>query len=151
VEHPVTEMVTGIDIVKEQIRIAAGSRLSRKQEEVVTRGHSIECRINAEDPVTFMPSPGLITTFHPPGGPGVRVDSAVHSDCRISPYYDSLVAKLITYGDTRDEAISRMRRSLDVMVVEGIKTNIPLQKKILMDPDFIKGNFSTRFLERYVL
>jgi len=150
VEHPVTEMVTGMDIVKEQIRIAAGEKLSRKQEEIVVRGHSIECRINAEDPVTFMPSPGLITTYHPPGGPGVRVDSAVHSDCRISPYYDSMVAKLITYGDTRDEAISRMRRSLDVMVVEGIKTNIPLQKKILADPDFVRGSFSTRFLERYV-
>jgi acetyl-CoA carboxylase biotin carboxylase subunit len=150
VEHPVTEMVTGMDIVKEQIRIAAGHRLSKKQEEIVVRGHSIECRINAEDPETFMPSPGLITTYHPPGGPGVRVDSAVHSDCRISPYYDSMVAKLITYGNTRDEAISRMRRSLDVMVVEGIKTNIPLHKKILADPDFHKGFISTRFLERYV-
>jgi len=150
VEHPVTEMVTGVDIVKEQIRIAAGEKLSRKQEDIVIRGHSIECRINAEDPETFMPAPGLITTYHPPGGPGVRVDSAVHSDCRISPYYDSMVAKLITHGGNRDEAISRMRRSLDVMVVEGIKTSIPLQKKILSDPDFQKGNISTRFLERYV-
>ncbi len=150
VEHPVTEMVTGLDIVKEQIRVAAGQKLSRKQEDVVIRGHSLECRINAEDPDTFLPSPGLITTFHPPGGPGVRVDSAVHADCRISPYYDSMVAKLITHGSNREEAISRMRRSLDVMVVEGIKTTIPLQKRILADPDFQRGQISTRFLERYV-
>jgi acetyl-CoA carboxylase, biotin carboxylase subunit len=150
VEHPVTEMVTGMDIVKEQILVAAGHKLSRRQEEIVARGHSLECRINAEDPDTFLPSPGLITTFHPPGGPGVRVDTAAHSDCRISPYYDSMVAKLITHGNTREEAISRMRRSLDVMVVEGIKTTIPLHKRIINDADFQKGNISTRFLERFV-
>ena len=150
VEHPVTEMVTGIDLIKEQISVAAGIPLSFTQEGIEFRGHSIECRINAEDPVTFTPSPGLVVTYHPPGGPGVRVDTAVHSDCRISPYYDSMVAKLITHGNNRDEAISRMRRSLEVMVVEGIKTTIPLQLKILDDPDFQKGHFSTRFLDRYV-
>jgi len=150
VEHPVTEMVTGIDLVKEQILIAAGYRLSRRQEDVPFRGHAVECRINAEDPDTFVPSPGLITTYHPPGGPGVRVDGIAHTDCRISPYYDSMVAKLICHGNTRDEAISRMRRSLDVMIIEGIKTNIPLHRKIVSDPDFVRGVYSTRFLERYV-
>ncbi len=149
VEHPVTEMVTGIDLIKEQIRIAAGLPLSFSQEDILFRGHSIECRVNAEDPVTFTPSPGLITSYHPPGGPGVRVDTAVHSDCRISPYYDSMVAKLITYGNNRDEAISRMRRSLEVMVVEGIKTTIPLQLRIMNDADFQKGNFSTKYLSRF--
>ncbi len=150
VEHPVTEMVTGIDLIKEQIKIAAGERLSFRQDTIIFRGHSIECRVNAEDPSTFTPSPGLITSYHPPGGPGVRVDTAVHSDCRISPYYDSMVAKLITYGNNRDEAISRMRRSLELMVVEGIKTTIPLHLKIVNDPDFQKGKISTRFLERYL-
>jgi acetyl-CoA carboxylase biotin carboxylase subunit len=150
VEHPVTEMVTGVDIVKEQITVAAGHRLTRRQEDVQVSGHAIECRINAEDPDSFLPSPGLITTFHPPGGPGVRVDTAAHSDCRISPYYDSMVAKLITHGNHREEAIARMRRSLDTMVVEGIKTTIPLHKKIIDDQDFRKGNISTRFLERFV-
>jgi acetyl-CoA carboxylase biotin carboxylase subunit len=150
VEHPVTEMVTGIDLIKEQIKIAAGEPLSFRQDTIIFRGHSIECRINAEDPGTFIPSPGLITSYHPPGGPGVRVDTAVHSDCRISPYYDSMVAKLITYGNNRDEAISRMRRSLELMVVEGIKTTIPLHLKIMSDPDFQKGKISTRFLDRYL-
>ncbi len=150
VEHPVTEMVTGIDLIKEQIRIAAGNPISFKQDQIIFRGHSIECRINAEDPVTFTPSPGTITSYHPPGGPGVRVDTAVHSDCRISPYYDSMVAKLITYGNNRDEAISRMRRSLEVMVIEGIKTNISLQLRIMNDPEFQKGNLSTRFMDRYI-
>ena len=150
VEHPVTEMVTGIDLIKEQIRVAAGMPLSFKQDQIIFRGHSIECRVNAEDPVTFVPSPGLITSYHPPGGPGVRVDTAVHSDCRISPYYDSMVAKLITYGNNRDEAISRMRRSLEVMVVEGIKTTIPLLLRIMNDPDFQKGNISTKFLSRWL-
>jgi acetyl-CoA carboxylase, biotin carboxylase subunit len=149
VEHPVTEMVTGIDLIKEQIKVAAGMPLSFDQDDIIFRGHSIECRINAEDPVTFTPSPGLITSYHPPGGPGVRIDTAVHSDCRISPYYDSMVAKLITYGNNRDEAISRMRRSLEVMVVEGIKTTIPLQLRIMNDPDFQKGNFSTKYLSKF--
>ena len=149
VEHPVTEMVTGIDLIKEQIRVAAGLPLSFRQDQIIFRGHSIECRVNAEDPVTFTPSPGLITSYHPPGGPGVRVDTAVHSDCRISPYYDSMVAKLITYGNNREEAISRMRRSLEVMVVEGIKTTIPLLLRIVNDADFQKGNISTSFIKRW--
>ena len=149
VEHAVTEMVTGTDLIKEQIKIAAGLALSFSQEEVVFRGHAIECRVNAEDPETFMPSPGTITSYHPPGGPGVRVDTAIHADCLISPYYDSMIAKLITSGNNREEAISRMRRSLELMVVEGIKTTIPLHLRIMNDPDFRKGNISTRFIERF--
>jgi acetyl-CoA carboxylase biotin carboxylase subunit len=148
VEHPVTEMVTGIDLIKEQIKIAAGESLSFRQDDIQTVGHSIECRINAEDPVTFRPSPGKITTFHLPGGPGVRVDTAAHPECVIPPYYDSMIAKLITRGNNRMEAISRMRRSLEVMVVEGVRTNIPLQRRILNDPDFIRGHLDTGFLER---
>jgi acetyl-CoA carboxylase, biotin carboxylase subunit len=148
VEHPVTEMVTGIDLIKEQIKIAAGESLGFRQEDIQHTGHSIECRINAEDPVTFVPSPGTITTFHLPGGPGVRVDTAAHPECRIPPYYDSMIAKLITRGNNRMEAISRMRRSLEVMVVEGIKTNIALHRRVLSDPDFVRGNFDTGFLER---
>jgi acetyl-CoA carboxylase biotin carboxylase subunit len=148
VEHPVTEMVTGIDLIKEQIKIAAGESLSFRQDDIQTVGHSIECRINAEDPETFTPSPGKITTFHLPGGPGVRVDTAAHPECVIPPYYDSMIAKLITRGNNRMEAISRMRRSLEVMVVEGIRTNIPLHRKILGDPDFIRGHLDTGFLER---
>ena len=149
VEHPVTEMVTGLDLVKEQIKVAAGQPLSWKQSDVVQKGHSIECRINAEDPVSFMPSPGTITSYHPPGGPGVRVDTAAHADCRISPYYDSMVAKLIVHGKTREEAISRMRRCLEVMVIQGIKTTIPLHQRIMADPAFRRGDLSTRFLERF--
>jgi acetyl-CoA carboxylase, biotin carboxylase subunit len=148
VEHPVTEMVTGIDLIKEQIKIAAGESLGFRQEDIVHTGHSIECRINAEDPVTFVPSPGLITTFHIPGGPGVRVDTAAHPECRIPPYYDSMIAKLITRGNNRMEAISRMRRSLEVMVVEGIRTNVPLHRRIVNDPDFIRGNLDTGYLDR---
>jgi acetyl-CoA carboxylase biotin carboxylase subunit len=148
VEHPVTEMVTGIDLIKEQIKVAAGESLGFRQEDIVHTGHAIECRINAEDPNTFVPSPGTITTFHLPGGPGVRVDTAAHPECRIPPFYDSMVAKLITRGNNRMEAISRMRRSLEVMVVEGIKTNIPLHRRILNDPDFVRGNLDTGFLDR---
>jgi acetyl-CoA carboxylase, biotin carboxylase subunit len=150
VEHPVTEFVTGVDIVKEQIRIAAGQRLSVRQHEVEVRGHSIECRINAEDPVTFTPSPGVIHAFSVPGGPGVRVDTFVHSDCTVSPYYDSLIAKIITYGRDRNEAIARMRRTLEMTVVDGIKTSIPLHLKVLGDPDFVAGRFNTSFMERYM-
>jgi acetyl-CoA carboxylase biotin carboxylase subunit len=150
VEHPVTEMVTGLDLVKEQVLVAAGHKLSWKQNEIVQRGHSIECRINAEDPESFMPSPGTITSYHPPGGPGVRVDTAAHADCRISPYYDSMVAKLIVHGKTREEAISRMRRCLDVMVIQGVKTSIPLHQKIMGDSGFGRGEISTRFLERFL-
>src|SRR5207244_4056894 len=149
VEHPVTEMVTGIDIVKEQIRIAAGERLRFKQSDVVFTGHSIECRVNAEDPETFVPSPGVIHTFFVPGGPGVRVETIAHPECTISPYYDSMIAKIIVHARDRREAIARMRRTLEMTVVEGIKTSIPLHLKVLNDPDFIAGKMSTSFMERY--
>ncbi len=149
VEHPVTEMVTGVDIVKEQIRIAAGERLSFKQSEVTFTGHSIECRVNAEDPVTFTPSPGVIKVFSMPGGPGVRIDTAAHSECTVSPYYDSMIAKIIVHGRDRHEAIARMRRTLEMSVVEGIKTTIPLHLKILAEPDFIAGQLNTAFMERF--
>jgi acetyl-CoA carboxylase, biotin carboxylase subunit len=149
VEHPVTEMVTGIDIVKEQLRIAAGERLSLKQSEVTYTGHAIECRVNAEDPETFVPSPGLIHAFSFPGGPGVRVDTAAHSECTISPYYDSMIAKVIAHGRDRQEAIARMKRTLEMAVIEGIRTTIPLHLKILIDPDFIAGRLTTHFMERY--
>jgi biotin carboxylase len=149
VEHPITEMVTGIDLVKEQIRIAAGERLSVKQSEVTFTGHAIECRVNAEDPVTFVPSPGLIHAFSIPGGPGVRVDTAAHSECTISPYYDSMIAKVIAYGRDRHEAIARMKRTLEMSVVEGIRTTIPMHLKILSEPDFVAGRLSTHFMERY--
>ena len=149
VEHPVTEMVTGVDIVKEQIRIAAGERLSFKQSEVTFTGHAIEARINAEDPVTFTPSPGVIHVFSVPGGPGVRVDTAAHAECTISPYYDSMIAKVIVHGRDRQEAIGRMRRTLEMTVLEGIKTTIPMHLKILAEPDFIAGKLGTAFMDRY--
>src|SRR5947209_6064382 len=149
VEHPVTEMVTGVDIVKEQIRIAAGERLSFKQSEVTFTGHSIECRINAEDPETFVPSPGLIHAFSVPGGPGVRIETFAHSDCTVSPYYDSMIAKIIVHGRDRQEAIARMKRTLEMTVIEGIKTTIPLPLRILADPDFVAGKLSTSFMERF--
>src|SRR6476469_9007702 len=151
VEHPVTEFLTGVDIVKEQIRIAAGERLSFKQGDVTFTGHAIECRINAEDPDTFAPSPGVIRAFSVPGGPGVRVDTFAHSECTIPPYYDSMIAKIIVHGRDRQEAIARMRRTLEMTVIEGIKTSIPLHLKILSDPDFIAGRFSTSFMERYIV
>ncbi|HEV2985549.1 MAG TPA: acetyl-CoA carboxylase biotin carboxylase subunit [Vicinamibacterales bacterium] len=150
VEHPVTEMVTGIDIVKEQIRIAAGERLTYKQGDVTFTGHSIECRINAEDPETFVPSPGLIHVFSVPGGPGVRVETFAHSDCTISPYYDSMIAKIIVHGRDRQEAIARMKRTLEMTVIEGIKTTIPLHLRILVDPDFVAGKLSTAFMDRFL-
>jgi acetyl-CoA carboxylase biotin carboxylase subunit len=150
VEHPVTEFVTGVDIVKEQIRVAAGRRLTVRQHDVEIRGHSIECRVNAEDPETFVPSPGVIAAFSVPGGPGVRVDTYAHSDCTVSPYYDSLIAKIITYGRDRTEAIARMRRTLEMTVVDGIKTSIPLHLKILNEPDFIAGRLNTSFMERFM-
>jgi acetyl-CoA carboxylase, biotin carboxylase subunit len=149
VEHPVTEMVTGVDIVKEQIRIAAGERLAFKQSDIIFTGHSIECRVNAEDPDTFVPSPGLITVFSVTGGPGVRVETLAHSDCLISPYYDSMVAKLIVHGRDRQEAIARMRRTLEMTVIEGIKTTIPLHLRIMNDPDFVAGKLSTSFMDRF--
>ena len=148
VEHPVTEMVTGIDIVKEQIRIAAGERLSFKQSEVTFTGHSIECRINAEDPETFVPSPGVIHVFSIPGGPGVRVETFAHSECTISPYYDSMFAKIIVHGRDRQEAVARMRRVLEMTVIEGVKTSIPMHLRILSDPDFIAGKLDTAFMDR---
>jgi acetyl-CoA carboxylase biotin carboxylase subunit len=146
VEHPVTEMVTGVDLVKLQIAVAAGERLTIPSG-LHPRGHAIECRINAEDPRTFAPSPGKLTTFHLPGGPGVRVDTHGYEDYVVPPHYDSLVAKLIAHGGTRDEAIARMKRALDFFVVEGIRTSIPLHKEILRDPVFRSGRLSTRFLE----
>jgi acetyl-CoA carboxylase biotin carboxylase subunit len=149
VEHPITEMVTGIDIVKEQIRIAAGLPLQYKQDDIKINGHSIECRINAECPEKFSPSPGLITAYHSPGGFGVRVDSAVYTNYTVPPYYDSMIAKLIVHAPTREEAIIRMKRALDEYIIEGIKTTIPFHKKVLNDPDFNKGIFYTNFLERF--
>lgn len=151
VEHPVTEMVTLADIVRNQIRIAEGEDLGYEQDDLQIVGHSIECRINAEDPVTFTPSPGRITALNLPGGPGVRVDTAVYEGYVVPPYYDSMIAKLIVHARTRDLAIARMRRALEAMVVEGIKTTIPLQIKIMNDPDFQAGNFSTKFMERYLI
>ena len=150
VEHPVTEMVTGIDIVKEQIRIAAGERLSFKQSEVTFTGHAIECRVNAEDPETFAPSPGVIHAFSTPGGPGVRVDTFAHSECTVTPYYDSMIAKIITHGRDRQEAIARMKRTLDMTVIEGIRTSVPLHQRILNEADFQAGRLSTSFMDRFM-
>ncbi len=151
VEHPVTEFVTGIDLVKAQIRIAQGESLTDIiKEPLQLRGHAIECRINAENPETFVPSPGRITGFHLPGGIGVRVDTWAYTDCIIPPYYDSLVAKLITYGADRGEAIRRMHRALEMFIVEGIFTSIPLHRRILADPDFLAGRFDTNFIKRFM-
>ncbi len=151
VEHPVTEFITGIDIVKEQIRIAAGERLSFKQGDVTFNGHAIECRVNAEDPETFAPSPGVVHAFSVPGGPGVRIDTFLHSECTISPYYDSMIAKIIVHGRDRHEAIARMRRTLEMSVIEGIKTSIPLHLRILADPDFVAGRLGTAFMDRFLV
>jgi len=148
VEHPVTELVTAVDLVKAQIRIAAGERLEEAAGEMSFSGHAIECRINAEDPETFVPSAGRITTFQPPGGTGVRVDSAAYTDAVIPPYYDSLIAKLIVKGRDRAEAISRMKRALEMFAIEGIKTSIPLHRRILADAEFVKGKLDTHFIER---
>ncbi|MEI6737123.1 MAG: acetyl-CoA carboxylase biotin carboxylase subunit, partial [Pseudomonadota bacterium] len=147
VEHPVSEMITGVDIVQEQIRIAAGHKLRYRQKEIVLSGHAIECRINAEHPVSFVPSPGRITRFHVPGGPGIRVDSHVYADYFVPPYYDSLIAKVIAHGDTRQQAFARMRTALSEMVVEGIHTNLPLHQELLSDTAFIRGGTSIHFLE----
>jgi acetyl-CoA carboxylase biotin carboxylase subunit len=150
VEHPVTEAITGIDLVREQIRIAAGLPLSFTQDEVTFEGHSIECRINAENPRTFMPSPGLVTDFHAPGGLGVRLDSALYAGYSIPPYYDSLAGKLIVHARDRDEAIARMSRSLAEMVVGGVETTIPLFQDLLVDPDIIAGRYDIHWLERWI-
>lgn len=150
VEHPITEMVTGIDLIKEQIRLAAGQPLSIRQQDVILTGHSLECRINAEDPEKFTPSPGAITKYSPPGGFGIRVDSAMESGSVVVPYYDSMIAKLITHGRDRQESAARMKRALGEFIIEGIKTTIPLHRRILDDPDFQKGHLSTTFLERFL-
>jgi len=150
VEHGVTELVTGRDLVKEQIRVAAGEPLSFSGRDLVYHGHAIECRINAEDPETFVPSPGIVGHLNLPGGPGVRVDTFLHDDCEVLPFYDSLIAKVMAHGRDRAEAIARMRRSLDVMVVEGIKTNVALHRRILDDPDFRAGRVDTSFMERFL-
>jgi acetyl-CoA carboxylase biotin carboxylase subunit len=150
VEHPVSEMISGTDLVHEQIRIAAGEPLGYTQADIHLSGHAIECRITAEDPVTFAPSPGLVDTYHPPGGLGVRVDSALYAGYRVPPHYDSLVAKLITYGRTRDEAIARMRRALREFVISGIKTTIPLHERILENPEFRAGDYTIHWLEKFV-
>ena len=147
VEHPVTEMITGIDILQEQIRIAAGEKLRFRQKDIEFRGHAIECRINAEDPYTFVPSPGTITAWHTPGGPGIRVDSHVYTGYKVPPYYDSMIGKLIAYGETRDQAIRKMRIALSEMLVEGIKTNIPLHHELMRDKGFVDGGASIHYLE----
>ncbi len=147
VEHPVTEMITGIDIVREQLRIAAGMPLSMQQSDVTFRGHSFECRINAEDPQNFLPSPGKVTTFHAPGGLGVRVDSHLYDGYTVPPFYDSLIAKIITYADDRDTALARMRQALDELVVEGIRTNTPLHRDLVRDSAFMAGGVSIHYLE----
>lgn len=148
VEHPVTEMVTGVDLVREQILVAAGQKLRLRQKDIEWRGHAIECRINAEDPTSFIPSPGRITTWHPPGGPGIRVDSHVYQNYFVPPYYDSMIGKLIAHGDTREIAMARMRIALSEMIVDGIKTNIPLHKDIMNDAAFERGGVNIHYLEK---
>ncbi|HUD25476.1 MAG TPA: acetyl-CoA carboxylase biotin carboxylase subunit [Burkholderiaceae bacterium] len=148
VEHPVTEMVTGVDIVQQQIRIASGQKLTLRQRDITSRGHAIECRINAEDPFKFTPSPGRITAWHPPGGPGVRVDSHAYAGYFVPPHYDSLIGKVICYGDSRSQAIARMRIALSEMVVEGIQSNIALHRELMLDEKFIQGGTSIHYLEK---
>lgn len=150
VEHPITEMITGIDLVREQIRIANGARLSFSQEDVMLVGHSIECRLNAEHPETFVPSPGLITDFHAPGGPGVRLDSAAYAGYKIPPYYDSLIGKLIVHGRSRRECVMRLRRALDEMVIGGVNTTLPLHRRLVEAEDVINGNYDIHWLERFL-
>ena len=147
VEHPVTEMTTGVDIVRQQLLIAAGEKLQYGQSDIQFRGHALECRINAEDPDSFMPSPGLIEHYHPPGGPGVRVDTHIYSGYRVPPFYDSMIGKLIVHGDSREQAIARMTMALSEIVVEGIKTNIPLHQKIFDDAAFLAGGTNIHYLE----
>jgi acetyl-CoA carboxylase biotin carboxylase subunit len=148
VEHPVTERITGVDLIREQIRVAAGERLSYRQEDIQVRGHAIECRINAEDPESFMPCPGTIEGFHAPGGPGIRVDSHIYDGYRVPPNYDSMIGKIIAHGEDRDAAVARMRVALDEMVLNGIKTNIPLHKWLLWDPGFMEGGYNIHYLEK---
>ena len=148
VEHPVTEMITWVDIVKEQISIASGNPLRYKQEDIVVHGHAIECRINAEDSKTFVPSPGKITLYHAPGGPGVRMDSHIYNGYTVPPYYDSMIGKLITYGNSRESAIARMQGALSEIVIDGIKTNIQLQREIISDGNFANGGTNIHYLEK---
>jgi acetyl-CoA carboxylase biotin carboxylase subunit len=148
VEHPVTEMITGVDLIKEQLRIAAGQPLSIKQEEVVVKGHAVECRINAEDPNTFLPSPGKITRFHAPGGFGVRWESHIYAGYTVPPYYDSMIGKLICYGENRDVAIARMKNALQELIIDGIKTNVDLQMRIMSDEHFQNGGTNIHYLEK---
>jgi len=148
VEHPVTEMITGVDIVQEQIHIAAGEKLRFRQKDIELRGHAIECRINAEDPYRFTPSPGKITSYHPPGGPGIRVDSHIYQGYFVPPNYDSLIGKVIAYGETREQALRRMRIALSEMAVQGIQTNIPLHRDLLNDTRFVRGGVSIHYLEQ---
>ena len=150
VEHPVTEMITGIDLVREQIRVAEGKPLSFTQDEVTFTGHAVECRINAEDPVTFMPSPGTVSWYHPPGGLYVRVDSGLYHGYKVPPYSDSMIAKLIVYGATREACLMRLRRALGEFVIEGMKTTIPLHQKLLEDPDFQNGDYTIKWLEEWL-
>jgi len=147
VEHPVTELITGIDLVQQQIRVAAGEKFTLRQRDITFKGHALECRINAEDPFTFVPSPGRVTNWHTPGGPGVRIDSHVFNGYFVPPYYDSMIAKVITYGDTREQALARMTIALSEMVVEGIKTNIPLHRELMADSHFMAGGTSIHYLE----
>jgi acetyl-CoA carboxylase biotin carboxylase subunit len=151
VEHPVTEMITGVDIVKQQLHIASGEKLAYKQSDIKFTGAAIECRINAEDPDTFLPSPGKINRYHAPGGPGIRVDSHVYGGYTVPPYYDSMISKVISYGNTRDEALGRMKSALTEIVVDGIRTNTPLHQKIMNDPGFASGNFTIHYLENHLV
>ncbi|MEO0884222.1 MAG: acetyl-CoA carboxylase biotin carboxylase subunit, partial [Pseudomonadota bacterium] len=150
VEHPVTEMITGIDLIREQIRIATGAKLSFAQEDVLLVGHSIECRLNAEHPETFMPSPGTITDFHAPGGPGVRLDSAAYAGYRIPPHYDSMIGKLIVHGRTRKECVLRLRRALEETVIGGIETTLDLHRRLVEAEDVIEGKYDIHWLERFL-
>lgn len=147
VEHPVTEMITGIDLIKEQIKIAMGEPLTIRQEDIHLQGHAIECRINAEDPITFTPSPGVIKMYHAPGGPGIRVDSHIYSSYSVPPYYDSMIGKLISYGCDREEALARLRNALDEIIIEGIKTNIPLHQQLVLDSNIHEGGTNIHYLE----
>ena len=148
VEHPVTEMITNFDIVKEQLKIANGNKLSISQEDIQIKGHSFECRINAENSKTFLPSPGDIERFHAPGGPGIRVDSHIYSGYKVPPYYDSLIAKLISYGNSRDEALNRMKNALNEILIDGISTNIPLHQELIDDTNFRTGGVNIHYLEK---
>ena len=151
VEHPVTEMLTGLDLVQEQIRIAGGAQLKYEQDDIVFSGHAIECRINAENPTTFAPSPGRVDNVHVPGGLGVRIDSALYAGYRIPPYYDSLIGKLIVFGKSRTECLMRLRRALGEYVIEGVETTIPLFQRLVAEPDIIDGHYDIHWLEKYLI